>query len=224
MLGLLAAPHELGGAILPALGIGLVLLVVARPLAVVASVLPFRMPWREQAFLAWAGLRGAVPVVLATVPGDQRIFNIVFVLVVAYTMVQAPTLPWVGARLGLMVPDAAQQVDIESSPLMRLDADLLQVRVSPGSRIAGVEVFELRLPQGASVTLVVRDGAAFVPSPTTPLRAGDDLIVVAVAAVRDQVERRLRAVSSSGRLAGWLADSGRARKPPRRRPHGDLSE
>jgi cell volume regulation protein A len=209
MLGLLATPSELGSSILPALGIGLALLLVSRPLSVVASTLPFRIPWREQAFLAWAGLRGAVPVVLATVPRDEEIFNIVFVLVVVYTVVQGPTLPWVARRLGLTRPGESQDLDIESSPLTRLDADLLQVHVPEGSRLAGVEVFELRLPRGAAITLVVREGEASVPTPNTKLREGDELIIVATGSVRDEVERRLRAVARSGRLAGWYRERGR---------------
>jgi cell volume regulation protein A len=208
MLGLLATPSDLGASILPALGIGLALLLIARPLSVVASTLPFRIPWREQAFLAWAGLRGAVPVVLSTVPRDEKIFNIVFVLVVVYTVVQGPALPWVARQLGLTGTGESQDLDIESSPLTRLDADLLQVHVPEGSRLAGVEVFELRLPRGAAITLVVRDGEAFVPTPTTKLRAGDELIVVATGSVRDEVERRLRAVGRSGRLAGWYRERG----------------
>ena len=170
--------------------------------------MPFRIPWREQAFLAWAGLRGAVPVVLSTVPRDEEIFNIVFVLVVVYTVVQGPALPGVARRLGLTGTGESQDLDIESSPLTRLDADLLQVHVPEGSRLAGVEVFELRLPRGAAITLVVREGEAFVPTPNTKLRAGDELIVVATGSVRDEVERRLRAVAKAGRLAGWYRERG----------------
>jgi len=208
MLGLLASPSELGSSVLPALGIGLVLLLVARPLSVLASTLPFRVPWRNQAFLSWAGLRGAVPVVLSTVPRDQELFNIVFVLVVVFTVVQAPTLPWVARRLGLVSAGEAQDLEIESSPLTRLDAELLQVQVPSGSKLAGVEVFELRLPRGAAITLVVRDEESFVPTPTTTLRVGDELIVVATGTVRDEVDRRLRAVARSGRLAGWYRERG----------------
>ncbi|HSR22704.1 MAG TPA: potassium/proton antiporter, partial [Candidatus Eisenbacteria bacterium] len=204
MLGLLATPSELGSAILPALGVGLVLLLLARPASVLVSTLPFRVPWREQAFLSWAGLRGAVPIVLSTVPGDRDIFNLVFVLVAVFTVVQAPVLPWVASRLRIAMGTHAQALDIESSPLTRLDADLLHVTVHPGSRLSGVEIFELRLPTGAAITLVVRSGLAFVPTPRTPLQTGDELIVVATSSVRDEVERRLRAVSRSGRLAGWL--------------------
>ncbi|HTE73863.1 MAG TPA: potassium/proton antiporter [Actinomycetes bacterium] len=238
MLGLLATPRELGGSILPALGVGLVLLVLARPVSVAVSLAPFgrrpvgeedprdddappsdgwwRLPttWNERALLSWAGLRGAVPVVLATVPADDDVFNLVFVLVIAFTLVQAPTLPWVARRLGLVASGEAQPLDIESSPLTRLDADLLQVSVQDGSRLVGVEVFELNLPEGAAVTLVIREGRAFVPRESTPLRAGDDVILVTTEQVRSTVERRLRAVSRHGRLAGWHHPARR----PRRRP------
>jgi potassium/hydrogen antiporter len=208
MLGLLATPSEMAGSVLPALGVGLVLLLVARPLSVLASTLPLPVSWAERGFLSWAGLRGAVPIVLATVPGDDTIFNMVFVLVIVFTLVQAPALPWVAHRLGLARSDEAAELDIESSPLSRLDADLLQVPVPEGSRLAGVEVFELRLPHGAAVTMVLREGEAFVPSPTTKLRVGDELILVATGSVRDDVDRRLRAVARSGRLAGWYRERG----------------
>jgi cell volume regulation protein A len=221
MLGLLATPAELGGSILPALGVGLVLLAVARPLSVAVSMLPFqaRTRWhfptnlREQAVLSWAGLRGAVPVVLATVPADKDVFNLVFVLVIVYTLVQAPTLPVLVERLGIVTAGEAQQLDIESSPLNRLDADLLQVHVAPGSKLAGVEVFELNLPAGAAVTLVVRDGSTLVPAHNTPIREGDDLILVTPESARREVERRLRAVSHGGRLADWATPRRRPRRP-----------
>jgi cell volume regulation protein A len=224
MLGLLATPADLGPSILPALGIGLVLLVVARPLSVFLSMLPFQLThasWRfptsrrERVLLSWAGLRGAVPVVLATVSGDADVFNLVFVLVIVFTLVQAPTLPRVARSLGVVVEGEAQRLDIESSPLTRLDADLLQVHVAEGSKLAGVEVFELNLPTGAAVSLVVRGGEAFVPRNSTPIQVGDDLILVATESVRREVERRLQAVSRGGRLADWVSPHRR----PRRHPH-----
>jgi cell volume regulation protein A len=106
----------------------------------------------------------------------------------------------------------AHQLDIESSPLTRLDADLLQVHVAEGSRLSGVEVAELNLPAGAAVTLIVRGGAAFVPLTSTPVQSGDDLILVTTESVRREVERRLQAVSRGGRLADWTTP----RRPPRR--------
>ncbi|MFF4039532.1 potassium/proton antiporter [Streptomyces sp. NPDC001816] len=214
LLGLLVTPHELGDDVWPALVIGLALTMVARPLSVVLSLAPFRVPWPEQALMSWAGLRGAVPIILATIPmvngvaGSHRIFNIVFVLVVVYTLVQGPTLPWLAGRLRLGEPGEAADLGIESAPLERLRGHLLSVSIPEGSRMHGVEVNELRLPPGAAVTLVVRDGKSFVPLPTTVLRHGDELLVVATDPVRDAAERRLRAVAHGGKLAGWLGMDG----------------
>ncbi|MYW69249.1 potassium/proton antiporter [Streptomyces sp. SID8379] len=210
LLGLLVTPHELADDIVPALLIGLVLTVVARPLSVVVAMLPFRRPWQERALMSWAGLRGAVPIILATIPmvtgiaDSQRIFNIVFVLVVVYTLIQGPTLPWLARKLKLGDSAEAADLGIESAPLERLRGHLLSVSIPKGSRMHGVEVGELRLPKGASVTLVVRDGESFVPGPTTVLRLGDELLVVATDPVRDAAEARLRAVAHGGKLAGWL--------------------
>ncbi|MBT2505520.1 potassium/proton antiporter [Streptomyces sp. ISL-98] len=211
LLGLLVTPHELGADFWPAVVVGLVLTMVARPLGVLVSLLPFRIPWREQALMSWAGLRGAVPIILATIPlvteieGSDRVFNIVFVLVVVYTLVQGPTLPWLAKRLRLGVdPSEAADLGVESAPLERLRGHLLSVAIPEKSKMHGVEVAELRLPHGAAVTLVVRDGTSFVPLPTTVLRRGDELLVVATDPVRDAAEQRLRAVGQGGKLAGWL--------------------
>lgn len=209
LLGLLASPDGFPSQVLPALVVGAALLLLARPLSVVVSLAPFRMPWRTQAFLSWAGLRGAVPVVLATVPltagtpGVEWIFDLVFVLVVVFTVVQAPTLPWVARRLGLDASHHRVDLAVEATPLEELGAELLEIDVGPGSRIGGVRVFELRLPPGANVALVVREGASFVPRGSDVLRHGDQLLVVAPTAVRAEVERRLFLVSRGGRLAGW---------------------
>ncbi|SEG34470.1 potassium/proton antiporter, CPA1 family [Actinacidiphila yanglinensis] len=215
LLGLLVTPHELGDDIVPAIIIGLFLTLLARPASVVVSLVPFRVPWRHQALMSWAGLRGAVPIVLATIPmvagitDSKRIFNIVFVLVIIYTLVQGPTLPWVARHLHLGNVDERQAADlgIESAPLERLQGHLLSVAIPDGSKMHGVEVDELRLPRGAAVTLVVREGRSFVPLPSTMLRRGDELLVVATDPVRDATEDRLRAVGRGGKLAGWLSGS-----------------
>jgi cell volume regulation protein A len=195
--------------------VGLVLALLARPLSVVASVWPFRFRLREQALLSWAGLRGAVPIVLATiplsagVPGAQRLFDVVFVLVVVYTAVQGSTLPPVARWLGVAAPGEATDLQVETAPLEKMRADLLQVDIPPGSRLNGVHIDELRLPIGAVVTLVLRDGAGFVPIPETRLKTNDSLLIVATEEVREAAELRLRAVSRRGRLARWFAEHGK---------------
>ncbi|MGC4805804.1 potassium/proton antiporter [Micromonospora sp. DT233] len=214
LLGLLASPGRLDAALLPAIVAGLALVLAARPLSVAVSAAPFRFGLREQGFLSWAGLRGAVPVVLATiplserVPGAERLFDVVFVLVIIFTLLQAGTLAPAARWLGVTAPAEPAEIRVEIAPLERMRADLLQVQVPEQSRLAGVHVDELRLPVGASVTLVLRDGTGFVPAPDTRLKAGDNLLIVATAGVRDAAERRLRAVSRRGRLARWFGEYG----------------
>ena len=209
LLGLLAHPDQFLTVLPQALVVGGALLLLGRPLSVFVSLLPFGMTWRTQAFLSWAGLRGAVPVVLATVPatvgapGVPWLFDLVFVLVVIFTVVQAPTLPWVARRLGLATAHHQVDLAVETTPLDDLGAELLEIDIGPGSRIAGVRVFELRLPVGANVSLVVREGRSFVPRDNDVLRHGDQLLVVAPSAVRERTESRLQAVSRGGRLADW---------------------
>nr|WP_179423680.1 potassium/proton antiporter [Pedococcus badiiscoriae] len=215
MLGLLASPGNMARQVVPAIVIGLVLLLLARPLSVLVSVAPFRLRWRDQVFLSWAGLRGAVPIVLATVPltvGAKNvswIFELVFVLVVIFTLVQAPTLPWVAQRLGIVEDYATLDLAVEATPLDELKAEVIQVTVGQASKLHGVEVFELRLPEGANVTLVVRGGKGFVPQNNTAIRRGDQLLIVSTAEARSRAEKRVRSVSQHGRLAGWRDGSGK---------------
>lgn len=212
MLGLLASPDQLPSAVLPALLMGTLLVLVGRPVSVAASVTWFRVGWRDQAFLSWAGLRGAVPIVLATiplslgVPGASRLFDVIFVLVVIYTVVQGATIAPAARWLRVTALAEPAELQVETAPLGRMQADLLELDIPPGSLLAGVYIDELRLPAGAVVTLVLRDGKGFVPEPRTRLRAHDSLLIVATATVRHAAERRLRAVSSRGRLARWLED------------------
>ncbi|MDQ1695878.1 MAG: potassium/hydrogen antiporter, partial [Frankiaceae bacterium] len=141
MLGLLVTPSRLGSAILPALGVGAALLFVARPLSVVVSALPFRFSWRENLFLSAAGLRGAVPIVLTTIPltlgspGAHRIFDVVFVLVVMFTLLQAPLLAPLARRLDLETGDDGHDLDVDAAPLDEMVADLLTIRVPATSRL-----------------------------------------------------------------------------------------
>jgi len=144
----------------------------------------------------------------ARVPGATRVFDVVFVVVVVCTLLQGPTLPWVARRLSVVTPAEPLEIDVEAAPLETLAADMLQVQIPDGSRLHGVEVFELRLPTESNVALIVRDGRGLVPQPATTLRSGDWLLVVAAPTVRGETERRLRAVSRAGKLAGWQGERG----------------
>ncbi|TDC48086.1 potassium/proton antiporter [Jiangella ureilytica] len=215
MLGLLASPSDMPEAFLAAVVAGAALTFVARPISVWASTAPFMMTVREKIFLSWAGLRGAVPVVFATIPLAEGVedadwlFAVVFIVSVLYTLIQAPTLPWLAARLGMVPAFATRDADVESAPLERLDADLIHVRVPPGSRLHGVEIGELRVPQGVNIALIVRGDTTTVPGPRTKLQHGDEILIVAPRALRRATESRLRAVGRRGRLAGWFGEHGR---------------
>jgi cell volume regulation protein A len=211
LLGLFVSPPRLVDAIVPALVAGLVLIVAARPLSVLAAAAPFRVAWREQAFLSWAGLRGAVPIVFALValiegaPSARDLVDVVFVLVIGLTLLQAPTLPRVARWLGVSREAEPREISVDAAPLDELSADLLQIQVPVGSRLRGVYLRELRLPSGATVSLVVRDGRGFTPSGDTRLRERDQLLVVTTTEARAAAEDRIRAVDQRGRLARWHA-------------------
>jgi potassium/hydrogen antiporter len=214
LLGLLVNPSDLKDDIVPAIVVGLVLLLVARPLSVIGSLVWFRVPWREQFFLSWAGLRGAVPIVLATfpvvagVPGSYRLLNIVFVLVVVFTLVQGPSLRPVAQRLGLISREATREIQVEAAPLDMLDAELLSMTVHAPSRLHNVTILELRLPDPAVITLIIRNGHTFVPIPDTRIETGDELLIVTTTRTRAAAESRLRAVSRRGKLAYWFDEYG----------------
>lgn len=213
MLGLLLSPGRIDlHTVYIAVGAGILLSVVARPLSVWFGSLGEHLSWREQAFVSWAGLRGAVPIVLTTIPlaegfsGANELFDIVFVIVVIDTLLTGPTLPWVAKVLRIVEKAEPRDLDLEAAPLERVAADLIQLTINQASRMHGVEVGELRLPRGASVSLIVRDGTAQVPERGTVLRRGDDLLVVTPRRMREATEERLRLVSERGRLAHWLDD------------------
>ena len=212
MLGMLATPQRLTAeAVVMGLLIGGFVTFVARPLSVLACASWFRIPLREQAFVTWAGLRGAVPIIMATVPLAARtphadeIFDAVLVFVVGFTLLQAPTLGWVGRRLGIVRDDEAIDIGVEVAPLDRIQADFMQVTVPELSRLNGVTVQELRLPPLTVVATIIREGGPVPVEPTMRLRGGDELLIVVPSRNRPLVEERFRQISAGGRLAHWVA-------------------
>ena len=142
--------------------------------------------------------------------GSQRLFDLVFVMVVIYTLLTGPTLPMVARVLKVARRSEPRGLEMEAAPLERVAADLLQVTISPVSRMHGVEVGELRLPQGASVSMVIRDGRDARP------RASDRAAARRRAAGGDpaQAARAHRAAAAPGqrgRPAGPVA--GGRRRP-----------
>ena len=183
MLGIFVTPSTLLPYVWPAIGIAAVLLLVARPLAVWISLWPFRFAPAEKLFVAWVGLRGAVPIYLAMipmlheVPQADAVFSIAFVVVIVSLVLQGWTLP-VAARLtGIEVPPETSSEDrLDLDPLHRQSRELVGYRVAAGSAAVGMAPSELHLPAETSVVTVLRDDRVLRPEAAEPL-APDDLVL-----------------------------------------------
>lgn len=185
LLGLQVFPTRLMAVAVPALALTAILVLVARPLAVVVSLLPFRLPWREQALLSWAGLRGAVPIVLATfpatagIPAGETIFDIVFFVVVTSTLIQGTTVVPLAERLGLTVDHPAWQSIAEALPLEGVDVDLVEIVVTGDLPLVGARLADMPPGHGIQVTTVVRGHRVLIASGETTFAEGD-LIMLAI--------------------------------------------
>jgi cell volume regulation protein A len=185
VLGLLSFPSRLWSVAPQGLEITLVLCLIARPIAVGLSLLPFRFNWRELLFLSWVGLKGAVPITLATfpllydVPHAALLFNVVFFVVVVSALVQGWSLPLVAHKLRLALPiQAPPPVSLEISSLRHMEGDIVDYTVTGDSRAAGKAVSELALPEGVVIALVARNGALIPPQGRTRIEPGDHVVVV----------------------------------------------
>ncbi len=184
ILGLLVFPSRLAEVAWLGIAVAAVLGFVARPVAVALSLLPFRMPWREQALIGWAGLRGAVPIVLAAypillgVPGAEDVFDLVFFVVLVSALVHGGTVPWVTRRLGLESDEPPPPTALlEISSMRPLDGALLTFYVDEALDITGTPLSELPFPEGTAVTLILRKEALIVPRGHTTLEPGDHVYV-----------------------------------------------
>lgn len=185
VLGLLVFPSDLPGVAVEGTVLALVLVVVARPLAAfVASFGPFSVA--DRAVLGWAGLRGAVPVVLATfpviagVPHSEEFFNIVFFAVLLSTVVQGSTIEPFARRLGVTTertPLASSGLT-ETGTIRQLGADAIEVTAAPSDALVGHRIRDLGLPRAAIVNVIVRGGQALPPRGSTRIEAGDRLHVL----------------------------------------------
>ena len=189
VLGLLCFPSRLAGVAGRALLISVVLIFVARPLAVLASSNPFRSTWREFSFLSWVGLKGAVPITLAMFPlmlqtpekpiQASLIFDVVFFIVVFSALVQGMTLAPVARWLRLERPRQPEApVSLEISSLQHINGEVVDYAVGMESRAAGKYVKDLSLPDGAVIALIARGRDVIPPQGNTRVQAGDHVILV----------------------------------------------
>jgi potassium/hydrogen antiporter len=196
VLGLLSTPSQLVRVAPEGLLVALVLVVVARPVAVVALMAPFRFRPGELAFLSWAGLKGAVPIILATypllfgVPQAMTLFNVVFFVVLISAVTQGWTLRLVAERLGVQAPPRPESpIALEITSLRHIEGDIVDFTVTDTSRAAGRRLRDLALPEGAVVALITRDDEVIPPRGSTHILSGDHVFVVLRPETRALVNR-----------------------------------
>lgn len=182
LLGLLVFPSGLVDVAIEGIALALVMILVARPVAtlIATQLASFRL--RERAMLSWAGMRGAVPIWLATLPvtagveGSDLLFNAVFFVVVSSTLIQGVTFEPLASRLGLTTSEPAlPRPLVETGVIQELGGDVFAYRVEPGDAAAGRMVKDLGLPREGLVSLIVRAGEAVLPRGSTVVESGDEL-------------------------------------------------
>jgi cell volume regulation protein A len=193
VLGLLVFPHELGAVALSGLGLAACLAIVIRPVAVWVTTAFSQFTHRERLFLGWAGLRGAVPIVLGTIvlssglESGNTIFNAVFFVVVVSVLAQGTTLEWAASKLGVVsLAPPVQTPPLETGHLS--DLDLVDFEVAPDHAIAGSAVRELGLPRSALVAAVTRGSDTIPPRGSTVIQPGDRLFVLIPHSLRPELE------------------------------------
>ncbi|MBZ0158042.1 MAG: potassium/proton antiporter [Alphaproteobacteria bacterium] len=203
-LGLLVFPSRLVHVISAGLLVSIFLMLAARPLGVFLTLLPFRTGFREKIMVSWVGLRGAVPIILATfpllagIPKADMIFNIVFFIVLTSALFQGTTIPWFARKLGLDAPlPVIPTAPIECEPTGKMRCDLTEVKVPRTSAVADKQLVDIKLPEGALIVLIGRDGEFFVPGGGTTIKPGDRLLLLADRDVLAKVRALLEAEGSA---------------------------
>jgi cell volume regulation protein A len=184
LLGLLVFPSRLEPMMSTGFVLALALAFVARPTAVLLTLWPFGFSWRESVFIAWVGLRGAVPIILATypllrgVPDAEGIFYLVFFVVVVNSLLPGATVAWLARRLGVAEPIAdVAPASIELVSLRDYGSEFAWYTVHRHSAVAGALVRDLPLPNGSLLMLVVRGEDVLPPHGTTHFEIGDHICV-----------------------------------------------
>ena len=185
ILGLLVFPSRLADVALVGLLIALALAFIARPLVVALCLAPFRMPAKEVGYVGWVGLRGSVPIVLATipvmsgVPESRDLFDLVFFIVVVGSFLPGSTVPWISRKLGLVAPPAPP---VTESPIIveqpQGEMELRSYRIEPSVAVFGATVGEVPLPAGSAITVIDRGGTLLAPKRTLVLEDGDGAYVL----------------------------------------------
>ncbi|OGA47148.1 MAG: K+/H+ antiporter [Betaproteobacteria bacterium RIFCSPLOWO2_12_FULL_62_13] len=207
LLGLLVTPSEFLPVALPALLVALALMVLARPVAVWVSLLPFRFSWREQLFISWVGLRGAVPIILASFPllaGLEHgtvYFNVAFIVVLMSLVLQGWTIAPLARVLRLEVPPKVkpmQYIDLDIPG--QFNHDLLGYQLESDSFAAGKSPAQLPLPQETEIAAVIRGTRVMNVNTLGALQAGDYVYVLAIPEHVETLNRMFGVVHGPDRL------------------------
>ncbi|PTX18339.1 potassium/proton antiporter (CPA1 family) [Pontibacter mucosus] len=184
-LGLLVFPSQ----VMPVLGVGVLisvfLIFVARPISVFVSLIFFKVSFREQIYISWVGLRGAVPILFATYPmlaGVEQagmIFNIVFFIVLISVMLQGTTLKVVAEWLGLSEEDnAPKRLQLGEELGYNAKNELVELQLGPGASGVGKSLVQLQMPKNSLIVLIDRGGKFVTPNGATVLEPYDKLMVM----------------------------------------------
>lgn len=199
-LGLLVFPSRIVPVIVPGLLASLFLMVVARPLSVFVSLSIAKLRWREKALVSWVGLRGAVPIVLATfpliarLPDAEMLFNLVFFIVLTSALLQGWSIPFAARSLRLDAPlERKGRYPIEFAPVEGVDTELVDLIIPYTSAAAGKSIVDLEMPPDSLIVLISRGNDFLVPSGGTVVQGGDTILVLVntnnLPAVRAILER-----------------------------------
>jgi len=186
LLGLLAFPHKFVAIWQEGLLIAALMIFVVRPVVVWICTLPFKYSAREKLFISWGGIKGAVPIVLATYPaaygiaGSDRIFNIIFFTVLLSCVLQGSTMGLLAKWLKITVPLRPHSpYSVELHTVRKSDLDMFEIQVEKGSAAEGLRIRDLPLPRDALISSIVRDERIIPPRGTTSILADDILFVLA---------------------------------------------
>ncbi|SDL91227.1 potassium/proton antiporter [Sediminibacillus halophilus] len=198
LLGLLVFPEQLLEIFWQGLLLSMVLMFIARPIGVFLSMLFMKYTGKEKTFISWAGLKGAVPVILATYPtlagveNSQLIFNVVFFVVLTSALIQGSSLSWLGSKLKLTeTRQASPFPTMELITLGRSGAEIMEATISEDTPATGVTLEDLTLPEETLITAIIREGKVITPTGSSVLQTGDTLYVLTHKKQRDQVRALL---------------------------------
>lgn len=195
LLGLLVFPDELSKIVWQGLALSMLLMFVARPIGVLISTAFMKFSFKEKMFISWAGLKGAVPIVLATYPliakveHSQLLFNVVFFIVISSTLIQGITISPLAKKLGLVGnKKAVTHHTLELVSMGKTTSEIIEIQIGEGAGVAGKEIRQLQLPKDTLITAVIRGDQLITPSGKTLLCTGDILYVLLPKDKRESVK------------------------------------